>query len=185
MNSILNETLDPFEKNEKYENLLRELNKVIQSERSEHKKILSDTIELVKEQEKDIAELLQELKRSREQVLNAKELLNSINQKLDTAREVTNQLGPLKRINKELQERVNELEAILLNKTQEDTFNRSELSSERSESQIDLSQELNNLFKTMNVTAKDVITAIPVFSGNMKHFDSFLNTRNISRSQYL
>lgn len=30
--------------------------------------------------------------------------------------------------------------------------------------------------KTMEITAKDVITAIPIFSGDMKNFDSFINT---------
>lgn len=186
--------IDDKERAEAYRDLARQLDEIIKQEKADNIKNLTENSEFIKDQQKQIEKLESELKLLHEQNINSKELINQLS---DQNTEYKESIQLLEQQATQLNEKITNAQALWEDINIEDLIQKilnlyPEENREGEENQ-DLNDTINNiaadlntlkptikqaqnlLNSKMNVEAKDVIAGIPMFSGDVKLLDGFLN----------
>lgn len=185
---------DPVEKAEAYRDLARSLGEIVKKDRADSQENLLEKSELISEQRKKIEELENESKLINEQLLNSKELINESDgrktellEKIELlTREKTELNTQLEKINTTFQGfNIDEvIENIKKAAEQYQNINRPDLNETIGEISLELNQlkpalvEIQGFLQNqiMQVEAKDVIAGIPMFNGDIKQLDGFVNS---------
>lgn len=171
------------EKSQAYVKLVKQIDELLRLERFDNEKNLRENSNFIQDQCTEIEELKKEIETAKEQTSNNKALLEESNLQIENLKKIlatsghqacTEQIHALEERVIDLQDFINTLEEANLE------------AESRAEQNIDQSENLDNQSnhsviveqneENMEITAKDVITAIPFFSGDIKQLDGFINT---------
>lgn len=180
--------VDDKERAEAYRDLVRSLEDILRQEKESNIKNLEDNSKFIKEQQELYEKVEKELKLTHDQLLSAKELVNSLSDDKLSLKETIKKLEEQSvELNKKIIETQKLCEEIDIDKLLEKIVKYSEETSEETSNQ-DLNKTIDN-FKSnlvalkrtqtsskMQVEAKDIITGIPMFNGDVKQLDGFLNS---------
>lgn len=201
VNKNFEQIIDHKERAEAYRDLARQLDNIIRLEKRDNLRNLNENSKFIKEQYRHIEKLETELKLSQEQLLNSKAIINQLSEE-NTALFEAKEL-----IEKEIEtlsEKIRKTETLFdgfdLEVLAENIRKISEEYQTQQENQ-DLNQTIDNIVtdinnikpviiqaqnffhnKNMQVEAKDVISGIPMFNGDVKHLDGFLNAAGLYTS---
>lgn len=190
---------DDKERVEAYRDLARTLDKIIRDEKRDNLKNLNENSKFIKNQQKHIEKLETELQIQNESLLNTKELLNR----------VSNENIKLKQTNESLEKNSNKQNEKILNVQElyenldverlirhikefiSEDEQTDETQQELNKTINDIVEDLHTLTPTitqiqnllqnskMQVEAEDVIAGIPMFSGEIKNLDGFINSAEL------
>lgn len=195
-NKDCEQIVDDKERAEAYRDLARSLEEILKRDKQDNLKNLEENSALIKQQQKQLEEVENELKLSNEQLSNSKELIN----KLDADKaDLTNSIKLLEQEEIKLNKKLSELENLCDEIDIDDLINRiRQLYPEKGpegEEDHDLNKTIGDIALNltalkptiekaeiflqsklkMQVEAKDVIAGIPMFSGDVKLLDGFVN----------
>lgn len=197
VNKNFDQITDDKERAEAYRELCQQLDNIIKNEKKDNLKNLHENSKFIREQQAHIEKLEQELLSKNEQILNSKELINQFsNEKIALTQSIEKLKEESKRVNAQTEKIQQLFEGFDLEILSETI---TKISREYAESNDqDLNQTVNDLVTDINtlkpafsqaqnfinnskmqVEAKDVIAGIPMFSGDVKLLDGFLNAADL------
>lgn len=187
-NKNFEQIVDDKERAEAYRDLAKTLEEIIDKEKQDNLRNLEENSKFIKNQQIEIEKVENELKVTKEQLLNSKELVNQLS---DKNIELKNSLILIEEKSTELNKKIektqnlcdeinleNIIQKILKLYTEKNTEGEEKENLNETISSIALNLRTQHLLQNnlnMQVEAKDVISGIPMFNGDVKLLDGFLN----------
>ena len=183
--------IDDKERAEAYRDLAQQLSEIVKKEKSDNLKNLEENSEFIREQQKQIENLENELKLSHEQSINSKDIINQLSEEISDYKKSIELLEEEStKLNKRITDAYTSLDIIDIQSIIRNAFLSRPIDNLNDSIQEIVSnynaslEQAKNLTQIqrqviMQVEAKDVIAGIPMFSGEPKLLDGFINASEL------